>query len=61
MSRYEVSAVSNSLALIKDKSSLHKSSPFISRNNSSEGSKKVELETNFLNTESQSFVHVSFS
>ena len=43
---YEVSAVSNSLSLIKDISSLHKSSRFISSNNNSKGSKNYEYSIN---------------
>ena len=43
---YEVSAVSSSLALIKNIFSLHKSSPFTSRNNNSKGSKNSEYSFN---------------
>ena len=43
---YEVSAVSSSLALIKDISSLHKSSRFMSWNNNSKGSRNSEYSIN---------------
>ena len=57
---YEVSAVSSSLASIKDKSSLHKSSRFMSWNNNSKGNKNFEYSINPGLTEKLRLLHKTF-
>ena len=57
---YEVSAVSSSLALITDISSLHKSSRFMSRNNNSKGNKNSEYSINPGLTEKLRALHKMF-
>ena len=57
---YEVSAVSNSLALITDISLLHKSSRFMSWNNNSKGNKNSEYSINPGLTEKLRHLHKMF-
>ena len=57
---YEVSAVSSSLALITDISSLHKSSCFMSWNNNSQGNKNSEYSINPGLTEKLRPLHKTF-
>ena len=57
---YEVSAVSSSLASIKDISSLHKSSCFMSWNNNSKGNKNSEYSINPGLTEKLRPLHKTF-
>ena len=57
---YEVSAVSNSLALITDISLLHKSLRFMSRNNNSKGNKNSEYSINPGLTEKLRALHKMF-
>ena len=58
--RYEISSVSSSLVLIKDISSLHKPSRFVSRNNNSEGNKNSEYSINLGLTEKLRPLHKTF-
>ena len=57
---YEVSAVSSSLAIIKDISSLHKSSRFMSRNNNSKGKKNSDYSINLGLTKKLRPLHKTF-